>query len=315
MTYRDDLPQLKDELFLTDGGLETVLIYHRGIDLPEFASFGLVMDEQGAAEIRSYYEPFLELADERGLGFILESPTWRASPRWGERLGYEPEQLAEVNRRAVALVAALRDERPAGAPAVVVSGCIGPHEDGYDPGSKLTAAEAADYHSTQAAIFAETDADMISALTMTYADEAIGVTEAAKRQGMPIAVSFTVETDGALPDGTPLADAIAAVDEATGSYPAYFMINCAHPSHFDSLFDEPAPWHERIAGLRANSSMKSHAELDEATELDEGDPADLGARHGALRAKLPHLTVLGGCCGTDHRHVGEICSAWIAAGE
>ena len=93
------------------------------------------------------------------------------------------------------------------------------------------------------------------------------------------------------------------------------MINCAHPTHFDSLFEEPQPWHSRIRGLRANSSKTSHAELDEMTELDEGDPEDLGARHGALRERLPHLTVLGGCCGTDHRHVGEICSAWIEAGK
>ena len=307
-----ELPQL-DDLFLTDGGLETVLIFHRGIDLPEFASFGLVMEESGAEAIRDYYEPFLDLAAEKGLGFILETPTWRASDRWGERLGYSSEQMAEVNRRAVDLISGIRDSRPG--QSVVVSGCIGPLDDGYDPETMLSAEEAEALHSPQVGTFAEAGTDMVSALTMTYVDEAVGVARAAQKAGMPIAVSFTVETDGSLPDGTALGDAIAATDEATGSYPAYYMINCAHPTHFDSLFEEPQPWHSRIRGLRANSSKMSHAELDEMSELDEGDPEDLGARHGALRERLPHLTVLGGCCGTDHRHVAEICTAWIEAGK
>jgi S-methylmethionine-dependent homocysteine/selenocysteine methylase len=305
MSYRTGLPQLAGDLFLTDGGIETTLIFHQGLDLPAFAAFVLLRDEQGTEELRRYYEPYLELAASEGVGFVLESPTWRASPRWAAELGISAKELDDLNRKAIALMEELRDA--AGGPAVI-SGCIGPHDDGYSPSTKLSSEAAEEYHSTQIGTFADTAADMVTAITMTYADEAIGVTRAAQAAGMPVAISFTVETDGRLPNGQPLGEAIAEVDEATGSAPAYYMINCAHPTHFEEVLEERAA--ERVRGLRANASTKSHAELDEAEELDEGDPADLGARHAALRARLPELSVLGGCCGTDHRHVAEIARAW-----
>ena len=191
----------------------------------------------------------------------------------------------------------------------MISGCIGPHDDGYDPAEKLTAAAAEDYHSTQITSLRAAGADMVTAITMTYAEEAIGIARAAGAAGVPSAISFTVETDGRLPSGQALDEAIEQVDEQTDSAPAYYAINCAHPSHFEAVLDG-GPWCRRIHAFRANASTKSHAELDEATELDEGDPADLGARYAGLRAALPKLNVLGGCCGTDHRHVGEICRAW-----
>ena len=303
MSYRSGLPQLGDELFLTDGGIETTLIFHQGLDLPAFAAFVLLRDEAGTDELRRYYEPYLELAREQGTGFVLESPTWRASPRWAAELGISEEELDALNRSAVALMEDLRDG--AGVPAVI-SGCIGPQDDGYDPGTMLSAAEARDYHSTQIGTFGDTAADMVTALTMTYADEAAGLAQAAADAGLPVAISFTLETDGRLPSGQDLGSAIEEVDDATGGGPAYYMINCAHPTHFEGARDPGAAWGGRIRGLRANASAKSHAELDEAEELDEGDPADLGERHAALSERLPKLTVLGGCCGTDHRHVGEI---------
>ena len=303
MSYRSGLPQLGDELFLTDGGIETTLIFHQGLDLPAFAAFVLLRDEAGTDELRSYYAPYLELARERGTGFVLETPTWRASPRWAAELDVSAEELDALNRSAIALMEELRES--AGAPAVI-SGCIGPQDDGYNPSTMLSAAEARDYHSTQIATFRDTAADMVTALTMTYADEAAGLAQAATDAGLPVAISFTVETDGRLPSGQDLGDAIEEVDAATGGGPAYYMINCAHPTHFEAVLEPGAAWGDRIRGLRANASAKSHAELDEAEELDEGDPADLGERHAALRERLPKLTVLGGCCGTDHRHVGEI---------
>ena len=303
MSYRSGLPQLGDELFLTDGGIETTLIFHQGLDLPAFAAFVLLRDETGTDELRSYYAPYLELARERGTGFVLESPTWRASPRWAAELDVSTEELDALNRRAIALMEELRES--AGVPAVI-SGCIGPQDDGYNPSTMLSAAEARDYHSAQITTFRDTAADMVTALTMTYADEAAGLAQAAGDAGLPVAISFTVETDGRLPSGQDLGDAIEAVDAATGGAPAYYMLNCAHPTHFDAVLEPGAAWGERIRGVRANASAKSHAELDEAEELDEGDPDDLAERHAALRERLPKLTVLGGCCGTDHRHVGEI---------
>jgi S-methylmethionine-dependent homocysteine/selenocysteine methylase len=307
--YRGGLPQLEGGLFLTDGGIETSLIFHQGLELPEFAAFVLLADEVGREALKRYYRPYVALAREQGAGFILESPTWRASPRWAAELGYASDELDALNRKAIALMAELRDEAASEAP-VVISGCIGPQDDGYAPAATLSVDEARDYHATQIGTFADTAADMVTAMTLTYADEAIGLARAASDAGLPCVISFTVETDGRLPSGQGLREAVEEVDEATGGAPAYFMINCAHPTHFEAVLDASEPWTARVRALRANASSKSHAELDELDGLDPGDPADLGARHGALRRKLPLVNVLGGCCGTDDRHVGQICRAW-----
>jgi S-methylmethionine-dependent homocysteine/selenocysteine methylase len=314
MSHRQHLPQLDGDLFLTDGGLETSLIFHQGLDLPEFAAFVLLDDEEGLDQLRRYYEPYLALARERGVGFVLESPTWRANPDWAARIGVSAEKLAALNRRAIALMEELRDTPGAGEAPVVISGCVGPQDDGYRPAQTMSASAARDYHSTQIGTFADTAADMVTAVTMTYVDEAIGVARAARDAGLPAAISFTVETDGRLPSGEGLGEAIERVDEATAATPAYYMINCAHPTHFDGVLTEDQRWKERIGGLRANASTLSHAELDEAEELDDGDPEDLGARYAALRTRLPRLNVLGGCCGTDHRHVAAIREAWARSG-
>jgi S-methylmethionine-dependent homocysteine/selenocysteine methylase len=310
--YRAGLPQLEGGLFLTDGGIETTLIFHEGLDLPAFAAFDLLKDESGTTALRRYFEPYAALAREYEVGFVLESPTWRASPRWALEIGHTERQLDELNRKAISLMEELRDDYETDAAPIVISGCVGPQDDGYNPATILTPDAAEDYHATQIGTFRETAADMVTAITMTYVAEAIGVTRAASAAGLPVVISFTVETDGRLPSGQALGEAIAEVDGETNGAPAYYMINCAHPTHFDDTLDAGAPWRDRIRGLRANASTKSHAELDEATELDVGDPADLGARYAALRAKLPELNVLGGCCGTDHRHVTEICTAWLA---
>ncbi len=309
--YRERLPQLDGGLFLTDGGIETTLIFHQGLELPLFAAFALLKDDEGTEQLRRYYAPYAQAARDRGLGLVLESPTWRASPGWAEQLGYSPEQLDALNRKAIALMEEIRAEYQAEAP-IVISGCVGPEGDGYAPETMLTADDAERYHAVQIGTFADTAADMVTAITMTYAEEATGATRAAAAVGLPICISFTVETDGRLPSGQALGGAIQQVDDATDGGPAYYMINCAHPTHFEDAVAGGEPWLERIGGLRANASTKSHAELDEAEELDEGDPADLAARHAALKTRLPAVNVLGGCCGTDHRHVDAICSAWVA---
>ena len=314
MKYRGDLPQLRGGVFLTDGGLETVLVFHEGIELPAFAAVDLLKDEEGTETLRRYFERFARIAREHDAGFVLESPTWRASHGWAEEVGHSPERLDELNRKSIALMEQVREEFETAAAPIVISGCIGPEGDGYSPASKLGADAAQEYHSRQVGIFADTAADMVTAITMTYAEEAIGIARAAAESGIPAVISFTVETDGRLPSGQPLGDAIAQVDAETGDGPAYYMVNCAHPTHFEDVLDSPEGWGSRIRGLRPNASTKSHAELDEAEELDEGDPADLGARFAALRPRLPALNVLGGCCGTDHRHVEAIAKAWTSGG-
>jgi S-methylmethionine-dependent homocysteine/selenocysteine methylase len=311
MGYRDRLPQLDaDRPFLADGGLETTLIFHRGIDLPHFAAFDLLRTEAGREALRAYFEPYVALAHERRTGMVVDTVTWRANADWGRRLGYSPDDLDDANRAAVALAQEIRaageDERT----PIVVTGIVGPRGDGYDPAELMSATEAEAYHSRQIATFADTAADMVTAATMTHSDEAIGVVRAAAGADIPVAISFTLETDGRLPSGQELADAVEQVDAETDRAAAYFMVNCAHPTHFAHVVQDEGAWRDRIGGLRANASAKSHAELDAAEELDEGDPIDLGAQHRALRARLPSVAVLGGCCGTDHRHVEQISDAW-----
>jgi len=308
--FRQALPQLSERIFLTDGGIETTLIYHEGLELPDFAAFVLLDDADGRAALQRYYEPYVAIARDAGVGVVLETATWRASRDWGERLGYSRAALAGANRAAVGLLVDVRDAHPDR--AVVVSGCLGPRGDGYQPGSLLSPAEAEDYHAEQVATFAETDADLVTAITMTHVGEAVGIARAAQAHGLPSVISFTVETDGRLPSGQPLGAAIDAVDTETGGAPAYYMVNCAHPTHLDATLLDGEPWTARVRGLRANASTASHAELDAAEDLDIGDIEDLGARYARLRDKLPRLTVLGGCCGTDARHIDAIRRACLA---
>lgn len=307
--YRNALPQLGSQLFLTDGGLETTLIFHNGIELPHFASFDLLRNVEGRAVLRDYFVPYIETARQAGLGFVLESPTWRANPDWAAKMGYSREALAAINRDAIELMSELRFNRETHQTPMVISGNIGPRGDGYVAGAVMTPEAAAEYHDDQVKVFAETDADMVAAFTMTNVNEAIGIVMAAQRHGMPVAIAFTVETDGRLPSGDSLAEAIAKVDAATGNGPAYYMINCAHPSHFDGVLARGGDWIGRIRGIRANASKRSHAELDSSPDLDAGDPVELGGQYRDLMRAFPLLRVFGGCCGTDHRHVAHICAS------
>lgn len=310
--YRTDLPQLGDRLFIADSGMETTLIFNDGIDLPYFASFALLDTAAGRARLRDYFARHIEIARAAGTGIVLETPTWRANPDWGAKLGYDAAGLAAVNRAAVAQLAELREQLETPTTPVVISGNLGPRGDGYVVGRTMSAGAAQAYHAPQVETFAGTAADLVSVFTMTYVEEAIGVVRAAEAAGMPVAVSFTVETDGRLPSGMPLGEAIETADAATGAYPVYYLINCAHPSHFAHVLERGSAWRCRVRGVRANASKRSHAELDEATELDPGDPDELAHDYRALRALLPELAVVGGCCGTDHRHIGAMCQELVA---
>ena len=305
--YRNSLPQLGDNIFLTDGGLETTLVFHEGFELPYFAAFDLLRTPQGRQTLTDYYARYATIARANGMGFILESATWRASPDWAAKLGLSQAELDALNRDAIAMLFDLRDRFEAERSPMVISGCVGPRGDGYKADTLMSATEAEAYHAAAIHTYAESGADMISAITMTYAEEAIGVARAAAAAGMPVAISFTVETDGRLPSGQPLGEAIEAVDAATQNGPAYYMINCAHPTHFVDTLADKAPWLARLRGIRANASKRSHAELDAAPDLDAGDPVELGHDYAALRARFGRrLNVLGGCCGTDHRHIEAI---------
>lgn len=310
--YRNCLPQLAGDLFLTDGGIETNLLFNDGLDLPFFAAFNLLNDPKAEAAIQRWFHNHCRIANANKIGFILEALTWRASMDWAVKLGYTQAGLVEMLHKSIEMFAPYRREYENDVTKIVFSGCVGPRGDGYTLDKLMSAAEAEDYHSLQIETFSKTDADMISAITLNYVEEAVGVARAAKSFGMPAVISFTLETDGKLPSGQTLQHAIEQVEDETDHAPAYYMINCAHPTHFEDTVSTGDPWLQKIRSLRANSSRCSHAELDEAEALDTGNPEELGNQYRELRRKLPSLNVLGGCCGTDHRHIEAICKACLS---
>jgi homocysteine S-methyltransferase len=288
---------------VTDGGVETDLIFHRGYELPEFAAFPLLDSEAGRAALADYYAAFVDVAVRAAAPVLLEPPTWRANPDHAALVGYGPKELDRVDRESIDFLTSLAREREDELVGWSVGGMLGPRGDGYRTDGPVAPEQAADYHRPQVAAFHAAGADRVTVLTLTDVGEAIGVAWAAADVGLPAAIGFTVETDGRLADGTTLAEAVAAVDAV--AEPAYFLVNCAHPAHVLAGLEEGS-WRERIGGLRVNASMRSHAELDEAEELDEGDPVVLAAAQQPLLDAFPNVEVLGGCCGTDERHVAAM---------
>ena len=306
--YRNNLPQLAGGHFLTDGGIETDLIFNHGIEIREFAAHTLLPDERSHQAVADYFRGFLALARDRGAGFILDSQTWKAHRHWATDLGADQDELRAANEDSVAFISELREEFSSNSRPIVLNGIIGPRGDAYAPDVEVAAHEAENYHAQQISWLAETAVDMVTATTFTQADEAIGIVRAARAAKLPIVVSFTVETDGTLPAGQSLGEAIELVDEATESAAAYFMVNCAHPDHFFHVLGSNG-WTRRIRGIRCNASRLSHEELDACETLDAGAPGELAERYLELRGRMPWLTVFGGCCGTDLRHLSEIAAA------
>lgn len=309
--YRNQLPQLSDRFFITNGGLETTLVYHEKMELPCFAAFHVLKDESGCQWLKNHLIKFVKIAQKYEVGITLVSPTWRASLDWLRKIGYSDQDIIHVNRKAIDILSSIRDEYETEKCPIVISGSIGPRGDGYNPTIVMSPDEAQKYHATQIGILSENNADMITAYTLNYPDEAIGMARAAKKVGIPIVISFTVENDGKLPTGQTLKQAIELVDEATQNTPVYYMVNCAHPSSVTHALVPGETWLERIHAFQGNASKKTHAELDKSTEIDAGDPVEFAKDTQALLYKLKSLNILGGCCGTDDRHVEEICKACI----
>lgn len=309
--YHQTLPHNAGTPFITDAGLETELVFKKGYELPQFAAFPLLETEQGKTDLREYYEHYIAIARKYNTGIVLEAPTWRASSAWGEKLGYDTEALARINQEAIRFLGSLKDDAGLQTPCTI-SGCIGPRYDGYAPENSLSSEQAEAYHSAQIKALSDAGADVVSAFTMTSISEANGIVRAAKKHKVPVVISFTTETDGHLPSGESLQQAVEFIDQQSDAYPLYYMINCAHPTHFEQAIKDKQAWIRRIGGIRANASCKSHAELDESTELDAGNPQQLGVEYKALKSKLTNLHVVGGCCGTNHQHIAAIAQACFA---
>ena len=303
------LPHQGDRLYIADGGLETTFVFQKDVDLPLFAAFHLLNSDSGIDGLKDYYKSYIDIARRNKFGVVLDTPTWRASAGWGEQLGYSADDIRQYNQISVEILKDIKDQYASSDSPMIINGAIGPQDDGYNPAEILSIEAAQQYHAHQIAALAEVGVEMVTAVTMTYIAEAIGITRAAKAVGIPVAVSFTVETDGKLPDGTLLKDAISIVDIATEAAPVYYMINCAHPSHFEHVLEKDSDWMDRVVGIRANASCKSHAELDEAIELDDGNPVEFGQDYARLNRLFKNLRVMGGCCGTDHRHIDEVCKS------
>jgi S-methylmethionine-dependent homocysteine/selenocysteine methylase len=306
--YRNSLPQLSGDIFLADAGVETDLIFNHGIEIREFAAHTLLPTPEGRAALSRYFEGFLSLANQQNTGFILDTVTWKAHRHWADKLGATDDELKAANEDCVRFIAKLRARFSGNAKPIVLNAVIGPRGDAYKPKAVISMDSAEQYYAQQLGWLAATEIDMVTALTFNQAGEAVGLAKAARKVGLPAVISFTVETNGALPNGQSLADAITEVDAASDQYPAYYMVNCAHPDHFGgALLD--APWARRIRGIRANASRLSHAELDAAPELDAGNPHELAQQYRELSNRMPWLNVFGGCCGSDLRHVTEIARA------
>ena len=301
--YQARLPQLDGGVFLGYFGMETDLIFNQGVDLPGFASYPLLETVKGREILRGYCSDLVGLAREVGAGVVLESPTWVANRDRGAEIGYDPERLHQLNRAGIDLIREVRDDNAD--VETVLSCAVGPRHDAYNPESYMSVAEAKQYHSEQISSVADTGLDMIDASTLAYPNEAAGIALAARDASLPVVVGFTVETDGKLPSGHSLEEAIRFVDATTDDVVAYYLINCAHPDHFDNVLED-APWMSRVRGVIANASRCSHEELDNFEVLDDGDPVELGELIGGIRACFPHISVVGGCCGTDMRHMTEI---------
>lgn len=298
-----------NNMIITDGGIETSLIYHHGASLREFSSFELLKTDEGMKLLQDYFAPYFEIASKLNKPLLLETPTWRSNPAWGKKLGYSHSQLESINRLAVSFLRDLQISEFPGV-ALIVSGCVGPRGDGY-LAEKMTTHDAFDYHTPQVKAFAHAKADLVTGITMTNEEEAAGLALACKEASVPCVISFTVETNGTLPSGSTVEQAIRTVDSETDNSIAYYMINCAHPTHFSQIFESDLV-KKRIKGIRANASKCSHEELDNATSLDEGDAVELARDYANLLRHNPNIIIFGGCCGTDHRHIeviARVCSA------
>lgn len=292
-----NFPMKPEEIWMSWTGMETDLIFNKGYELPEFAAFPMIDNPDGRERLEGYYEELIKIGRDTNVGIILNTPTWMANPDRAIGVGYGADDLPRVTHDAVALargVAQKHDDV-----ATLVSVQIGPQGDGYKPGIAAIDASAA-YHAPQIMAAKTSDADLVSAYTLGSTGEAIGISIAANRIGVPALISYTVETDGKLADGTSLAEAVLALSEQ--AKPAAIMVNCAHPDHISNGLDGGA-WEAKLSGIIANASRQSHAELDECEVLDDGDPEELSLQLAELKKAHSGLTVFGGCCGTDLRHL------------
>jgi homocysteine S-methyltransferase len=306
MSYQTTFPVRSGEaLFLTEGGIETELMYKWRFELPHVAVFPLLDNPDAVAVMRGIYRRSLDVAAAHGMSAMLTGLDYRASPDWGGLPGYSQEALVEANHQAIDFLRELAREYNDDLPRVLVGGIIGPRGDAYELNRTITADAAEDYHATQLTTLKQADVDFAAAMTFNNIPEAIGVARAATTIGVPLVISLTVDSTSRLKSGPTVAEAVETIDAETDGAPACYMLNCSHPVEFEPGLTD-GDWIRRLRGFRPNASKMEKIALCQIGHLEEGDPVELGRLMGDLARRYPHMDIWGGCCGTGTVHLGEI---------
>lgn len=300
-------------LYLAEGGQETEIMYRHGHALPHFAMFTLLEKPQAVADMQDMYRRYLDTAASHGFAALIGGLDYRASPDWGDLLGYSREGLADLQLAAIEFLREVAQPYSDQLPDIRIAGCVGPRGDAYSLNQSITAEEAEDYHSVQIATLKQAKVDLVSAMTLNSVAEAVGIARAASTAGLPVCIGFTLDSRSRLQSGPTLREAIEAVDrEAGDSKPDFFGINCSHPAEFEPAL-EPGDWIQRIRSLRPNAALMDKIELCQLGHLEEGDPRELGELMGDLARRYPHIDIWGGCCGTWDKHLDAIAGNVLAA--
>ncbi len=306
MTHHDETPPRRPGLsWLTEGGIETEIMYKWGHDMPHFAMFPLLERAAAAADIRGMYRRYLDVAARHGFAALIGGFDYRASPDWGALLGYSDEGLAEANLRSIDFLRGLAREYRDGLPDARIAGYVGPRGDAYSLNRTITEDEAAEYHAVQLATLKRAGVDLAWAVTFNNPAEARGVVRAAREIGVPLALSFSLTSSSRLASGQTLAEAVQSVDAASDGYPAFYALNCSHPLEFEPALT-PGAWQDRLRCIRPNAARIDKIALCKLGHLEEGDPHELGRQMADVARRFPQMDIWGGCCGTCESHLEEI---------
>jgi len=305
-------PQNRGRFYLTEGGTETELMYKHGFELPHFAMFPLLDNPKAVSKMREMFRSYLDVAAEHDFCALMGGLDYRASPDWGDLLGYSPASLSDANLQSIEFLRELANEYSSQVPEILIQGLIGPRGDAYERNETISENEAEDYHSVQLETLKKANVDSALAITFNNIPESVGVARAAAKIGVPLAISLTLDSNSKLHSGPSLADAITAIDEQTNQAPEYFLINCSHPLEFEPAI-EPGDWIQRVRGVRPNASKMDKMALCQIGYLEDGDPEELGRLCGDLARQYPHMDIWGGCCGTWDNHLNEIAKNVKAA--
>ncbi len=300
------------EYFLTEGGTETEIMYRHGFELPEFAMFPLLDTPKAVRALRSIFRAHLDVAAEFGLSFLLTGLDYRASPDWGAKLGYSPQALSDANMQSIEFLREISEGYEGQIPRLLIGGCLGPRGDAYGLNQNITAESAEDYHAVQLETLKKSGVDFAVAATFNNVPEAVGVSRAAARIGVPLFVSLTLDSTHRLKSGPSLGDAITEIDALAGeAAPEFYLLNCSHPLEYEPALDD-GKWIKRLRGVRPNASKMEKIALCKLGHIEDGNPVELGEQIGDLSYRYTHMDIFGGCCGTGDSHLREIAKALVS---